>query len=222
MHSEVKKCADAGDVKGLRYIFVDCLDVDPTFEKYTEDYEYCRNLAGLFDEYVELTPLVNNQRAWNQEYWEKLKTDLLKNFSVKRFQHMKDVAQIIYADKIEKIKRERDEEARRLEEERKKQLQKQSKSQSASFVTPIQSGSEKKEDMNVVEARRVEERRRKLAQEEREKEEQREAKEREDRRNAVQNSASLQKGNKSDSKKVLGIALAVVIITVIIVIIKMM
>ena len=40
MHNEVKKCVDSGNLKSLRYIFVDCLDVDPTFEKYVEDFEY--------------------------------------------------------------------------------------------------------------------------------------------------------------------------------------
>lgn len=33
MLAEVRKCADNHDIKGLRYIFVDALDVDPTFDK---------------------------------------------------------------------------------------------------------------------------------------------------------------------------------------------
>ena len=49
MLAEVKKCADRRDIKGLRYIFVDCLDVDPTFEKYKVDYEYCKKIPGMFD-----------------------------------------------------------------------------------------------------------------------------------------------------------------------------
>ena len=55
MHDEVKKCVESKDIKGLRYIFVDCLDVDPTFEKYSEDYEYSKKVVGLFEEYKELT-----------------------------------------------------------------------------------------------------------------------------------------------------------------------
>lgn len=107
MHNEVKKCVEAKDIKGLRYIFVDCLDVDPTFEKYREDYEYSKRVEGLFEEYKELTPLTDNRSSWDNQYWQKIKTDLMKNFSVKRFQHMIEVAKVVYADKIERIKKER-------------------------------------------------------------------------------------------------------------------
>lgn len=107
MHNEVKKCVEAKDIKGLRYIFVDCLDVDPTFEKYREDYEYSKRVAGLFEEHKELTPLTDNRSSWDNQYWQKIKTDLMKNFSVKRFQHMIEVAKVVYADKIERIKKER-------------------------------------------------------------------------------------------------------------------
>ena len=59
--AEVKKCADRGDIKGLRYIFVDCLDVDPTFEKYKDDYEHCKKIPGMFEAYQELNRLVENR-----------------------------------------------------------------------------------------------------------------------------------------------------------------
>ena len=48
MIAGVKKCIDAGDIKGLRYIFLDSLDVDPTFEKYKDDYAICRKIEGMF------------------------------------------------------------------------------------------------------------------------------------------------------------------------------
>ena len=57
MLSGVKKCAESGDIKGLHYIFVDCLDVDPTFEKYKSDYDYCKNISGFLEPYQELTSL---------------------------------------------------------------------------------------------------------------------------------------------------------------------
>lgn len=107
MNTEIKKCADENDIKGLRYIFVDCLDVDPTFESYKEDYEYCKNLKGLFVEYEEITPLKNNSSGWNEDYWVKLKVDLLKNFSEKRFFHMIKVAKVVKADKVRRLQQER-------------------------------------------------------------------------------------------------------------------
>lgn len=104
---EIKKCADKNDIKGLRYIFVDCLDVDPTFESYKEDYEYCKDLKGFLIEYEEITPLKSSSSNWNEDYWVKLKVDLLKNFSEKRFLHMIQVARVIKADKILRLQQER-------------------------------------------------------------------------------------------------------------------
>jgi hypothetical protein len=108
MLAEVKRCAESHDIKGLRYIFVDCLDVDPTFEKYKADYEYCKSLPGMFDVHQELNGLIMDESRWTKAYWEQLKFDLMKNFSEKRFEHMVHVARIVYADKIVRLLNERD------------------------------------------------------------------------------------------------------------------
>lgn len=107
MSSIVKKCADSGDIRRLHYIFVDCLDVDPTFEKYKSEYDYCKNVNGFLEPYQELTPFTYDKNNWNMEYWQRLKTDLTKNFSDERFQHMIQVASVIYADKIARLIKER-------------------------------------------------------------------------------------------------------------------
>lgn len=107
MHKTVKLYADNGDIKGLKYIFVDCLDADPTFEDYREDFKYCQDLPGLIEEHVELTPFCEDLSGWNENYWIGLKKDLLKNFSLQRFQHMQRVAKVIYKEKVRKIQDER-------------------------------------------------------------------------------------------------------------------
>ena len=104
---EVKKCADMNDIKGLRYIFIDSLDVDPTFEKYQQDYNYCKGLSGFFEEYTEITTLKQNSSEWNASYWDQLKRDLVKNFSQIRFEHMIQVAKVVYSEKIERLVSER-------------------------------------------------------------------------------------------------------------------
>lgn len=114
MLAEVKKCAESNDIKGLHYIFVDCLDVDPTFEKYKSDYEYCKSINGFLESHVDMTPFLSKER-WNKQYWEQLKLDLMKNFSDKRFTHMMEVARIIYSDKIERLKMERTQKTRDVE-----------------------------------------------------------------------------------------------------------
>ncbi len=108
MFAEVKKCADNHDIKGLHYIFVDCLDVDPTFDKYKEDYLYCKEIEGFFDSYVEMSPILSDNNRWNMAYWEQLKLDLVKNFSQRRFEHMLQVAKVVYSDKIERLLAERE------------------------------------------------------------------------------------------------------------------
>lgn len=107
MNPEIKKYADTGDIKKLKFIFVDALDVDPTFVRYEEEYNYCKSIPGLLEPHVELTPFKTNKADWNEEYWISLKEDFVKNFSDRRMSHMREVAQVFLADKVERILAER-------------------------------------------------------------------------------------------------------------------
>lgn len=111
MHRAVKQYADSGDISKLRFSFLDSLDVDPTFEEYKEDFEYCKNISGLFENHAELKPFEKNSSRWNEDYWVALKMDMQENFSLKRFEHMKEVAKVFYAKKIERLQDERREAA---------------------------------------------------------------------------------------------------------------
>lgn len=106
MHSEVKRLADQGDIAGLRYIFADALDVDPTFEQYQADYDYCQS-KGLLEPHQEFTPLTDEPSQWTKDYWAHLKVDLLKNLSARRLTHMKKVARVLMADKVQCLTAER-------------------------------------------------------------------------------------------------------------------
>ena len=99
MHDSVKNCIANGDIEGLKYIFKDALDVDPTFAKYRDDYNQVAK-AELFQSHQELSSFNGNSSQWDMTYWKTLKKDLLKNFSRERVDHMQKVAQVIYADKI--------------------------------------------------------------------------------------------------------------------------
>lgn len=107
MDIQIKKYADSGDLKALKYIFVDALDVDPTFVRYEEEYNYCKSISGLLEPHKELTPFVQDKSRWNESYWTSLKTDLIKNFSDRRMMHMKEVAQVFLAEKVQRILAER-------------------------------------------------------------------------------------------------------------------
>lgn len=107
MDPKIKQYADSGDLTQLKYIFVDALDVDPTFERYEEAYNYCKSIPGLLEEHMELTPFSDNPAQWTELYWAHLKLDLKKNFSDWRMNHMRAVAQVFLADKVARIRAER-------------------------------------------------------------------------------------------------------------------
>lgn len=107
MDTEIKKLADNRDLKSLKYIFVDSLDVDPTFVRYEEEYDYCKSIPGLLEPHQDLTPFTDIKSAWDEDYWTNLKMDLIKNFSDKRMTHMRVVAKVFLAEKIQRILAER-------------------------------------------------------------------------------------------------------------------
>ena len=107
MDKKIKQYADAGDLTSLKYIFVDSLDVDPTFAQYEEAYNYCKAIPGLLEQHIELTPFANDPSQWTETYWARLKMDLKKNFSDQRMSHMRKVAKVLLADKAQRILKER-------------------------------------------------------------------------------------------------------------------
>lgn len=106
----IKKCADEKKLQRLKFIFVDALDVDPTFEDYEEGYNYCK-ACGVLEPHQELTPFNNDPSKWDKTYWRQLKGDILENLSEKRIDHMREVAKVVHKDRIERILAERAERA---------------------------------------------------------------------------------------------------------------
>ena len=220
MLAEVKSCADKGDIKGLRYIFVDCLDVDPTFEKYKDDYEYCKKIPGMFDTHQELNELVENEKLWDKEYWDQLKNDLMKNFSQKRFEHMITVAKIVHADKVARLIRERDEkrrggrqqnESESLESPRKDIRSKGNIKTNESLEGSLPNGCYSEEDIEKLKKKYAEEYERDVAKEREEREEREKIK--------ALKKASQQQNNIEDDfpgKKWLGVVLIVAVVVVIV------
>lgn len=107
MDIETKKLVEKGDFRALKYLFVDALDVDPTFEQFEGDYQYCKSVSGLWEPYQELTPLRSDPKEWDEDYWVHLKVDLAKNFSDRRLSHMRQVAKVVLAEKVRRIQAER-------------------------------------------------------------------------------------------------------------------
>lgn len=215
MLTEVKKCVDNYDIKGLRYIFTDCLDVDPTFEKYKEDYEYCKGIKGFFEEYQELTILATDNSTWTMQYWEQLRIDLTKNFSQNRFEHMVKVAKVVYADKISRLFSERSVMRQTLEQRKEEvdlQVSLQQKSVDSS-KTKV-----KKISQAELQRQRVEEKMKKIEDENRQIEEiQRTQRERIKSTQGVETERDNITNRDKNSKKVLGIVLAIVVVVLIVI-----
>lgn len=117
MNKKIKEYADKNEIKSLKYIFADALDVDPTFANYEEEYNYCK-AKGLLETHIDLTPFRSDATHWDAEYWTMLKMDLKSNFSDARMTHMREVAQVYLAEKVSRLLEER-EKARKVEEARK-------------------------------------------------------------------------------------------------------
>ncbi len=217
MNKEIKNFADSRDLKSLKYIFVDCLDVDPTFVRYEEEYNYCRSIPGLLERHVELTPFTQDTSKWNEDYWTSLKMDLLKNFSEERMAHMREVARVFLADKVQRILEERgvgktsamtdkaSEQTEAISGGTKRVFQ-EADSNSAAFHGTKPSG-KAEQDRMILEAKQ------RLAQENRKIEQKRLA----DDRRIEQQSQLYQNGNQEApeghfSKKAIGIAIAAVVV----------
>lgn len=220
MNTEIKQYADSGDIKSLKYIFVDSLDVDPTFVRYEEEYNYCKSISGLLEPHIELTPFIKNKADWNEEYWTSLKMDLIKNFSDKRMSHMRDVAQVFLADKVQRILAERA--ANNTIQHSVAPKAQPVQTEKAANITPKPDVTPKKQSVSKAElqARQLEEERRRLAAENRAHQE-REARERAaimEQQRRMQAQKQNQPGD-GFSKKAIGIAIAAVTVAVILILI---
>jgi hypothetical protein len=212
MDDTIRSCADNNDLKSLKYIFVDALEADPTFVRYEEEYGYCKSIPGLLEPHQELTPFSQDQRDWDETYWSNLKIDLLKNFSDCRMMHMKEVAQIFHAEKIERILNERAVEASLANPEPVEPV-----SRSATPAAPMNNGP--KISKAEWERRKLEEAQRALAEENRREEalRQEESKRIEDLQRTCLNSGNYDR--RSDRiKKALGIATVVLAVMAIVLI----
>lgn len=107
MEKTIEQYAEERDLKSLKNIFVDSLDIDPTFEMFEKDYSYCKSIPGLLEQHRELTPFETDSAHWTEEYWTKLKVDLKKNFSDQRMTHMRKVAKVFLAEKVKRLQAER-------------------------------------------------------------------------------------------------------------------
>lgn len=104
LNAKVKQAADRGDRNRIKFVFLDSLDVDPTFEDYIEEFEYCKN-KGLFDAHQNMTEL--RLSNLDESYWFALKKDFKKNPSIERLNHMRRVAKVLFADKVRRLEHER-------------------------------------------------------------------------------------------------------------------
>ena len=220
VYREVKKCADNGDIRGLRYIFHSCLDVDPTFKGYERAYEDYKNTPGLFVDHTNenLMKLKENNvdGSWNLEYWNQLKKDLLENFSQKRFEHMREVAKVVYKDKICRIeeKRHQPDKTNVTTVEEKKQNE---GSMGAALKFNEHSEAQRLINEQIERERRDKERKQKELEENNARVEKEEQQKEAERRKRMQSyNDEIQGSGGGERKKVMGVVLAIVAVMIIV------
>lgn len=211
MDIETKKLADNRDLKSLKYIFVDSLDVDPTFVRYEDEYNYCKSIPGLLEQHIELTPFTYDKTKWNEAYWTNLKMDLVKNFSDQRMMHMREVAKVFLAEKIQRILTERANSSVASKAEPRKEVATSTPNVSFRAEIPVQPKMSQREQQE----REMQAEKERLAKENREAEARQQAEKAriEQLRSQNQNTFAT---NGMESKKMLGIAIAAVAVIVVV------
>lgn len=205
MDKKIKQYADNKDLTSLKYIFVDSLDIDPTFESYEESYNYCKAIPGLLEQHTELTPFVNDPTQWTETYWVKLKMDLKKNFSDQRMSHMRRVAKVFLADKAQRLVKERQSSFSAPPAQPMHNVPSASITSKVGTAVPTE----------AEQARQLEEAKRQLEAENRKIEAEQAAQERARRARAAALAASQQQMGGASPKKAVGIAIAVVAMAVV-------
>ena len=102
----IREKVDNNDRDGVKFIFKGAFDADPTFEKYEDGFTYCQE-KNFFEPYQPMTEFREDKTQWDKGYWRNLQEDFLQNMSEKRLEHMREVALVIFQDKVEKLRAER-------------------------------------------------------------------------------------------------------------------
>ena len=83
-----------GNVRRLRIMMEDSLLVDPSFQEFTSMESAAASVPGLYDSH-DGKPFIMDQTEWTDEYMNKLKVQLISNFSHERINHLKDVIRVL-------------------------------------------------------------------------------------------------------------------------------
>ena len=85
----------SNDVLGIRIMMEDSLLVELSFKEYETMVETARNVNGLYDKH-DGKELNQDKSTWNDDYMNKLKVEVVDNFSHERLEHLKQVIRHLY------------------------------------------------------------------------------------------------------------------------------
>lgn len=85
-----KKAVDDGDVKDIRIMMKESLLVDPSFADFNEKSSYAKNILGVYVAH-DGRELNSDESTWDDNYMDKLMSQLSTNFSQERVGHLKKV-----------------------------------------------------------------------------------------------------------------------------------
>lgn len=85
-----KKAVEDGDVKDIRIMLKESLLVDPSFADFNEKSSYAKNILGVYVDH-DGRELNSDESTWDDNYMDKLMSQLSTNFSRERIDHLKKV-----------------------------------------------------------------------------------------------------------------------------------
>lgn len=83
-----------GDIRSVRIMMKDSLLVDPTFVQFAEMEKAASRMSGLYDAH-DGREFNMNKAMWDDNYMNKLKVQVVGNFSHERIEHLKEVVRYL-------------------------------------------------------------------------------------------------------------------------------
>ena len=98
-----RKAVEDKDVISVRIMMKDSLLQDPSFSKFREMEMQAKSIPDLYAIH-DGTMFNTDKSAWNDDYMNDIKVDLIDNFSHERIAHLKEVIQYLHPYTQEEIK----------------------------------------------------------------------------------------------------------------------
>lgn len=98
-----KQDIDKRDLLSVRITIKDTIKSDPTFKQFDKLCDYTKKQGvNIYQEY-DRNEFEKDISKWNNDYLDRQCVELVRNFSKERIEHLREVCQVVYKERIEKL-----------------------------------------------------------------------------------------------------------------------